>query len=463
MHIYCLGLNHTTTPIELREQFSLGEDAIRSTLARLACGHLATSIAELVIISTCNRIELYAASSHSVLAELEAFLSDASGVSATQFHAHSYRYKDVDAARHLFTVAAGLDSLVIGEPQILGQIVRALELSRGQNMAGPILNRLFQAAIHAGKRARTETNISRNPASVSSLAASLAERVVHPIAEAQVVVIGAGEMAELAVEALRKRGAQKILVVNRTLERAHIIADRWSADIATFENMEEALASADILISSTGAPHLILTERMVSEAMSAREQRPLVLIDIAVPRDIDSDAANIPHVKLYDIDNLNEKLEGALAERMAEVPQVKSILNEEIREFEEYMKSLEMIPIISDIRQQAESIRKEMLEKTLRRLPDLTDAERARIEAMTQALVKQILHAPTNRLRAEAACPHAPEYAAVARTLFGLRDEGLCGFSGKQCELQPNVKGQKSNVLPQPTFDLQPSTASSAD
>jgi glutamyl-tRNA reductase len=435
MHIFCLGLNHNTTPIELREQFSLNEDAIRSALARLACGHLATSIGELVIISTCNRTELYAAASHTALAELEAFLSDACGVSAKQFRAHSYRYEDLDTARHLFEVAAGLDSLVIGEPQILGQIVRALELSRGQNMAGPVLNRLFQSSIHAGKRARTETDISRNPASVSSLAASLAERVVHPIAEGQVVILGAGEMAELAVEALRKRGAQKILVVNRTLERAHVIADRWRAEITTFENLSDALISADILISSTGAPHTILSAEMVRQAMEARAQRPLVLIDIAVPRDIDPDAANIPHVKLYDIDNLNEKLEGALAERMSEVPQVKSILDEEIKEFEEYMKSLEMIPIISDIRQQAESIRKEMLEKTLRRLPDLTEAERARIEAMTQALVKQILHAPTNRLRTEASCPHAPEYAAVARTLFGLQREGLCGFSGQACPI----------------------------
>lgn len=433
MHIYCLGLNHNTTPIELREKFSLSEDAIRSALARLACGHLTTSIAELVIISTCNRTELYAASSHMAIVELEAFLSDASGVPATQFHAHAYRYEDIDVARHLFEVAAGLDSLVIGEPQILGQIVHSLELSRGQNMAGPMLNRLFQSAIHAGKRARTETGISRNPASVSSLAASLAERVVHPITEAQVVILGAGEMAELAVEALRKRGANRILVVNRTLERAHAIADRWEAQITTFENLDSALVSADILISSTGAPHTILSAEMIKHAMQARTQRPLVLIDIAVPRDIDPDAVNIPHVKLYDIDNLNEKLEGALAERLSEVPQVKSILDEEIKEFSEYMKSLEMIPIISDIRQQAESIRKEMLEKTLRRLPDLTEAERVRIEAMTQALVKQILHVPTNRLRAEASCPHAPEYAAVARTLFGLQSEGLCGFSGQAC------------------------------
>jgi len=435
MYIYCLGLNHNTTSIELREQLSLSEDAIRSALARLACGHVASSIAELVIISTCNRIELYAASSHMALPELEAFLLDAFGVSTKQFRAHSYRYEDLDATRHLFEVAAGLDSLVIGEPQILGQIVRALELSRGQNMAGPVLNRLFQSAIHAGKRARTETGISRNPASVSSLAASLAERVVHPIAEAQVVILGAGEMAELAVEALRKRGAKRILFVNRTLERAHTIADRWDAQITTFENLDATLISADILISSTGAPHTILSAEMVKHAMQARTHRPLVLIDIAVPRDIDPDAANIPHVKLYDIDNLNEKLEGSLAERMAEVPQVKSILEEEISEFAGYMKSLEMIPIIANIRQQAEAIRQEMLEKTLRRLPDLTEAERARIEAMTQALIKQILHAPTQRLRSEASCPHAPEYAAVARTLFGLKSEGLCGFSGQACPI----------------------------
>ncbi len=435
MHILTLGINHNTASIHLREQLAFSEDEIRAILSPLAAASVTSTFAELVILSTCNRTELYAVSSHLTFSDLEIFLSEICRVPVEVFHPHVYQYADVEAAHHLFDVAAGLDSLVIGEPQILGQIVRALELSRGQNMAGPVLNRLFQAAIHAGKRARTETNISRNPASVSSLAASLAERVVHPIAEAQVVIIGAGEMAELAVEALRKRGAQKILVVNRTLDRAHAIADRWGADIATFENMDDALISADIIISSTGAPHLILTERMVIQAMSAREHRPLVLIDIAVPRDIDPDAANVPHVSLYDIDHLNERLEGALAERMAEAPKVKSILDEEILEFIEYIKSLEMIPLIADIRQHAEAIRHEMLDKTFRRLPDLTDAERARIEAMTQALVKQILHAPTNRLRAEASCPHAPEYATVARTLFGLQGEGLCGFSGQACPI----------------------------
>lgn len=435
MHIFCIGLNHTTAAIELREQLSLNDEAIRSALSRLACGHLTSSISELVILSTCNRIELYAASSHMVLPDLEAFLADVCDVPVEQFHSQAYRLQDVDAAQHLFEVAAGLDSLVIGEPQILGQIVHALELSRGQNMAGPVLNRLLQSALHAGKRARTETGISRNPASVSSLAASLAEQVVRLIADAQVVIVGAGEMAELAVEALRKRGANRVLVVNRTLERAHAIADRWNAQVATFESMEAALASADILIASTGAPHTILSVESIAQAMHTRPQRPLFLIDIAVPRDIDPDAENIPNVKLYDIDHLNVKLEQSLAERMDEVPRVRSILEQEIRDFAEYLQSLDMIPIIADIRQHAEAIRQELLDKTLRRLPDLTEAERDRIEAMTQAMVKRILQAPTQRLRAEASCPHAPEYASVARTLFGLQKEGLCGLSGQACPI----------------------------
>jgi len=434
MHVFCLGINHTTTPIKLREQLSLNEDAIRSALTRLTCGHLSTSFAELVIISTCNRIELYAASSQLAFTELETFLLQECGVERDEFTTHLYHHKDVDVARHLFNVAAGLDSLVLGEPQILGQVTRALELARGQNTVGPILNRLFQSAIHAGKRARTETGISRNPASVSSLAASLSERIVHHLDEAQIVILGAGEMAELAVEALLKRGANRILVVNRTLERAHSLAHRWGAQATTFENLNAALSSADIVIASTGAPHTIVTTEMVNQIMQARQEHPLVLIDIAVPRDIDPEIANISYVQLYDIDHLNAQLERSLAERMAEIPQVKTILEEELSQFAKYIKSLEMIPIIADIRHQAELIRQEVLEKTLRRLPDLTETDRDRIEAMTQALVKKLLEAPTYRLRAEATCPHATEYAAVARALFGLhKGDGLCGFTDSTC------------------------------
>ena len=422
MHILSLGLSHTSAPVHLRERLIFSEEQIRASLSRLSCGHISGDMVEMVILSTCNRVEIYAVSSEEIFTELEIFLSEVRGVNRDEFTLHLYHHKDVNAARHLFNVAGGLDSLVVGEPQILGQVTRALELARGQNTAGPILNRLFQSAIHAGKRARTETGISRNPASVSSLAASLSQRVVHHIANAQIVILGAGEMAELAVEAFRKRGAKKILVVNRTLERAHALAQRWNAQATTFENINTALASADILIASTGAPHTLISREMVKEAMTQRAERPLVLIDIAVPRDIDPETANIPHVRLYDMDNLNAQLETSLAERMVEVPRVKAILEEELTEFEDYLKALEMFPIIADMRQHAESIRQVELDKTLRRLPDLTEAERNHIEAMTQALVKKLLHAPTHRLRIEAASPQASEYAAVARTLFNLTE-----------------------------------------
>ncbi|HEY3472989.1 MAG TPA: glutamyl-tRNA reductase, partial [Anaerolineales bacterium] len=294
MHLISLGLNHISAPVQLRERLAFNEEQIRVSLSRYVCGHLNTSLSELIILSTCNRTEIYAASNHLAYAELEAFLSDARDVPVHELHPHLYRFRDAEAARHLFEVAAGLDSLVIGEPQILGQITRALELARGQNTAGPTLNRLFQAAIHAGKRARTETAISRNPASVSSLAASVAEKTVGQIKTASVVVLGAGEMAELTVEALRKRGAQKICVVNRTLERAHALAQRWGAGSATFESLHEILCEADILISSTSAPHTVISAEMVSGAMRSRPERTLLLIDIAVPRDIDADAATIP-------------------------------------------------------------------------------------------------------------------------------------------------------------------------
>ncbi len=420
MHIYCLGLNHTTAPISLREKLDFSEEALQAALARLGCGSGLEHITELIILSTCNRVELYAVSSESVFDELETFLSEARGFQVQELRPHLYRLKDAEAIQHILRVAAGLDSLVVGEPQILGQVTHALELARGQGAAGQLLNRLFQAAIHAGKRARAETGISRNPASVSSLAASLCERAHPDLKAAQVVVLGAGEMAELAVEALRKRGVEKILVVNRTLERAHGLAGRWNAQSATFESIREALAQADILIASTGAPHTLIHTEMVEHIMAQRPHRSLVLIDIAVPRDIDPEVARIPLVRLYDIDNLNEHLEQSLAERSSEVPLVEAILVEEQAQFMDFMASLNMLPLIADLRQQAEAIRQNELEKTLNRLPDLTEAERMRIEAMTQALVKKLLDSPTRRLKAEAASSHASEFAMIARTLFDL-------------------------------------------
>lgn len=434
LYIHCLGLNHRSAPVSLREKLAFSEAELRAVLACRANGDEDVSTGEMVILATCNRVEIYATSNCPDVQVLEGFLAGIRDIPLNEMSPHLYRHTGPEAIQHLLEVAAGLDSLVLGEPQILGQVTRALEVARGIGAAGPLLTRLFQAAIHAGKRAHTETSISRNPASVPSLAAGLAEAQVKDLRVAQIVVLGAGEMAELAVEALRKRGVERVLVVNRSHERARALAERWGAETATFESIQAAISGADILIASTGAPHALVDHKMVSAIMQTRPARPLVLIDIAVPRDIDSQVASVPNVRLFDIDNLNAHLEQSLAARAGEIPRVRAILAEERRSFLAFLETLEMLPLIADLRQQAEAIRQAELQRTLRRLPDLTDDERERVDAMTQALVKKLLEAPTHRLRAEAACPHAPEYASVARSLFGLPDEqGLCGFAGGPC------------------------------
>ncbi len=420
MHIHCLGINHKTASVGLRERLAFTEDNLRAALARLGCGGVRDTCSELVILSTCNRIEFYAVSAGLDPDDLSLLLSEMRGVPVEEFCPHLYHYLDEQAVHHLLRVAAGLDSLVLGEPQILGQVTNAFAHARGAGSSGPLLSRLFQSAIHAGKRARTETRIARNPASVSSLAASLAERSVRDLARAQIVILGAGEMAELAVEALRKRGVGKILVLNRTLERAQRLAQRWQAEASTFERMEEALSVADVLVSSTSAPHTVINPGMIARIMAERPSRPLVMIDIAVPRDIDPGCNEFPNVRVYDMDDLHARLEHSLAEREAEVPKVEAILNKEQASFMAYFNSLDMLPLIADLRQHAEAIRQVELHRTLRYLPDLNEAERARIEALTQALVKKLLDVPTNHLRAQANTPAGPEYAQVARALFGL-------------------------------------------
>lgn len=420
MHIHCLGINHETATVNLREKLAFNDEQVRSALARLGCGAGIGTVSEMVIISTCNRVEIYAVSKNETAIDLKSFFAETHNLSLNDLNPHLYHYQNTAAVQHLLEVAAGLDSLVLGEPQILGQVTHALELARGQNTVGHVLSRLFQTAIHTGKRARTETKISHNPASVSSLAASLAEKAVSSIDQAQIVVVGAGEMAELAVEALRKRGAARILVVNRTLERALDLGKRWNAELATFEQLGSAIERADVLIASTGAPHAIIHEQMVADAMPKRAERPLVMIDIAVPRDIESEVGELAGVNLYDMDGLNAQLEDSLAQRSAEVPQVETILAEEKARFEAFLASLDMLPLIVDLKERAERIRQAELKKTLRQLPNLNAAERERIEILTHALVKKLIDVPAGKLRKVSSDSHAVCYAQATRLLFNI-------------------------------------------
>lgn len=430
MHILCLGLSHHTAPVELRERLTYSTPALQAALARFGCGQTArlAGIAELVILSTCNRLELYAvapnvdAQTEAWFASLLNFVRETHGPSAADMEDKFYRLVGREAVKHLFRVAAGLDSMILGEPQVLGQVTDAYHLALEHGATGPVLSALFRAAIHVGKRARTETGISRNPATISSVAVKLAEATVGDLASRRALIVGAGDMAELAIEALRARGVDQITVVNRTRDRAALLAERWGAQALAFEQLTEALAEADIVLTSTGAPHVILTADLARTALAPRPHRPLVCIDIAVPRDIDPEVRRLPNVHYYDIDDLEAHLNGALAQRQQETPRVEAIVTEEAQAFWDWLRGLEIAPLITDLRAKADAIRRAELEKTLRRLPDLGEDERRRIETMTEALVSKLLHDPTQRLKAEANNGQAAQYAAAVRDLFALSD-----------------------------------------
>ncbi len=365
-------------------------------------------------------MEVYAAGAIEDFESLIQLIAETSGVPRADFEAYLYRRSGAEAAVHLCRVAAGLDSMILGEPQILGQVTDAYETAQLQGVHGPVVSALFRAAIRAGKRARTETGISRNPTSVSAVAAKLAQSIIPNLGVAQVLVIGAGEMAELAVEALRARGAQHLAVAARIQERAEQLAGCGGGVALTFANLVEGLSIADIVISSTSAPHFVVTPERVSAAMSQRPQRPLVFIDIAVPRDVAPEVAMIPNIYCYDIDDLQSQLDEAMAEREQEAPKVETIVAEETAAFANWLRGLEVTPLISTLRAKADAIRQAEVEKALRQLPELGEAERRQIEVLAESLVNKLLHEPTRRLKAEAGNGHAAEYAAMARYLFGL-------------------------------------------
>lgn len=431
MPILCLGLSHRTAPVELRERLNYPPTAQLAALARFGCGRDAhpEGLGELVILSTCNRLELYAAVSGTGKAEADGrtlfapllnFLAETRDLSVAEFEPHLYRYVEEPAVEHLCRVAAGLDSMILGEPQILGQVTEAYQMALGQGAAGPILSALFHTAIRAGKRARTETAISRNPATVGSIAVKLAGAVVGDLTTARVLILGAGEMAERAAEALRARGASRIGVISRTHDRAAQLAQRWNAKAFTFEQLSETLAEADIVIASTAAPHVLVTPDLAHAAIARRPDRPLIFIDIAVPRNVDPGVSRLPNVHAYDIDDLQSRLNGARAEREREIPHVAAIVAEEVEAFTAWLRGLDIAALIAELRARADALRRAEVEKTLRHLSHLREAERQRIEALTESLVNKLLHAPTLRLKAEAANGHAAEYAAAARYLFAL-------------------------------------------
>ena len=426
MSLVCLSITHHTAPAALRDRLAYPSGALEVALARAGCGRAEglRAVSELVILSTCNRLELYAVVPGSVGGEgawavLRGFLAETLALDDAEFESHLVPYADGEVARHLCRVAAGLESLVLGESEILGQVADAHQAALSQRSIGPVLSALFRAAIRAGKRARTETAIGRNPASVGSVAVELAAQAAGDLAGRCVAVVGAGRMARKVVTALRARGVGEILVVNRTLTAAAELAREWGGEALSFERLPGVLTRADIAISSTSAPHTIIGAAVVRQAMVGR-QRPLVFIDIAIPRDVEAAVREIPAVHVFDLDDFGARLDRTSLERQKEIPRVEGIVAEEVERFAEWQAGSEILPVLSELRQQAEILRSQELARVLRQLPGLDAELHRRLDQFSRTLVNKLLHQPTERLRTEAGNGHAVEYAQVARALFGL-------------------------------------------
>ncbi|HHW13874.1 MAG TPA: glutamyl-tRNA reductase, partial [Firmicutes bacterium] len=371
------------------------------------------------------RTELYATAPDAGGAEEElvAFLRNQLAPGAA-LEPYLYRFVDLGAVEHLFRVVSGLDSMILGEAQILGQVKEALHAALNANSLGVYLGKVFRQAVEVGKRVRTETGIGQNAVSVSYAAVELARHIFGELSGKAVLIIGAGETGELTARTLAAHGATSILVANRTYERAVEVAERFNGEAFSFEHLPQCLERTDIVISSTGAPHVVLDVELVRQAMRRRRQRPLFLIDIAVPRDIDPQVNSLDNVYLYDIDDLQTVVERNLAKREQEIQRVERIIAEEAATFSRWWAERQVVPTIRALKAYGDEIRERELERLFHRLPDLTPRERAMIEASTRVIVNRLLHQPVVGLK-QASCEEArgSVYGDVLRKLFGLKLE----------------------------------------
>jgi glutamyl-tRNA reductase len=413
------GISHHTASVELRERVAIDLEAASALARRLV--HGGGKAREAVVLSTCNRTELYLAADgpdHVAQAADDALLALA-GADAPALAPLAYRLADESAALHLFRVAAGLDSLVPGEGEILGQVRDAFEAGA----PGPLLDRTFRMALHAGRRARVETAIGESPASVPAAAAALAQQVFEGLEGHNVVLVGAGRTSELTARNLRSRGATVAAVVNRSFDRAERLASSLGARAVALEDVAAALDGADVVVSSTGAPGFVLTLEVLGSALRARRGKPVLFVDLAVPRDVDPALASIDGCFVYDVDDLEAVVSASLDGRRAEAVAAERIVAAEAERFQAWQASLAVVPAIASLRAQAEEIRAAELGRIEGRLGRLPESERAMVETVTAQIVNKLLHGPTVRMKEAAMTPDGLIYAEVMRHLFGLNED----------------------------------------
>ena len=422
MQILLVGISYRTAPVELRERLDFQARGVAEALRALA---ERGSAREAVVVSTCNRAELYVAcdEASATRQDLVHFVSDFNGVAPAEIAPHVYEVIDLDVARHLFRVAAGLDSLVMGEPQILGQVKDAHTSATEARTAGPVLNRLFHASFAAGKRVRTETGLGSGAVSVSYAAVALARKIFGDLSGRNVVVIGAGEMGTLTAMHMKSQAVQHVTIVSRTMAHAARTAEAiGGASAAPWEELDAVLGASDIVITATGAAAPILTKAHIEAVMRPRRNRPLFIIDIAMPRDVEAAAGEIEQVFLYNIDDLQATVRENLARRASEVVRAETIVNEEVNKFGAWFRSRAAIPTIVALRERFEASRRAELERLDFKLSSLPPEARARVDEITHLLIEKLLLTPTEQLKSLSDADTVGAYSEALTRLFGLAE-----------------------------------------
>lgn len=421
MEIIAIGLNHKTAPIEIRERIAFRDSELEQALLQIKSLH---SIKENMILSTCNRVEIYASvlNSETAFKELKEFLSRYHQIPIGDFERHLYSLSGEEAVRHIFRVTSSLDSMVVGEPQILGQIKTAYNIAININTSGFILQRLMNRAFHVAKRVRSETKISLNAVSVSSVAVDLAQKIFGSLKNKKVLLIGAGEMGELAGRHFMAAGVGEILVTNRTFERAISLANDFKGKALKFEEIPFGIKEVDIVLSATDSPKYIIRHEQMIKIMKERKRKPIFFIDISDPRNIEPEVGSIENVYLYNIDDLQNIANENIKDREKEALKADAIVQEEVIKFIKWYHSLQLIPTIVALRKKFDEIRKKELEKTFSLHPDLTEKEKKSLDAMTSAIINKILHEPITQLKRSDEDFPSDLYIDAIRILFKLQE-----------------------------------------
>ncbi|WP_099352090.1 glutamyl-tRNA reductase [Fredinandcohnia onubensis] len=430
MHTLMVGLNYRTAPVEIREKLTFDPDSIAQAMKELKGKK---SILENIIVSTCNRTEIYAVVDqlHTGRYYIKDFLSQWFGIDKEEFTPYLSIFEDEGAVEHLFHVTCGLNSMVVGETQILGQVRSSFLSAQEKGTSGTVFNHLFKQSITLAKRAHSETEIGSNAVSVSYAAVELAKKIFGDLTNKNVLILGAGKMGELAVQNLHGSGVGKVTVMNRTFEKAQNLAEKFQGEAKTIEELQCALVEADIMISSTGAKGYVITQEMMQDVERMRKGRPLFMVDIAVPRDLDPGLADLESVFLYDIDDLEGIVEANLQERKVAAEEIELMIESEIVEFKNWLNTLGVVPVISALRNKALAIQAETMESIERKMPNLTDRERKVLNKHTKSIINQLLKDPILQAKELAAKPNAEESLSLFMKIFDI-EEAVVSEQGTQ-------------------------------